>query len=441
MACVGLSRSKLDENGKPGTWQNYYNGNFQAAALPEGFTKENVGSYYEKNGGFTGCVLPLQKEYGNYGENVDTWFSVAKIKGTPYYIGVEETSPSSGIEEINIRFSRDLINWSMKQIIQREKENWGNADFTYPRFLDKSGMTNYEIDPKEFYLYGKKVGEGGFKINSAKLSIIFKPNYEKLSELSLSYNKLLNGNSELNKEYENYFKQLEKEGCQNTIKSITKSPQFLSKTQKMTNSDLVKLMFEVILARVPEESDKGYLYYVNKLNNSSISRDEFIEELLSVDEAIIACVEGKTISVDSSPTPVVTAIQSPTPIITAIQSPTLTKNEELVIFYYLNFLDQKKDASHNGVKWHVNYLERNGCAEDVKQFANSAETRAIWDSKSNAEYISLLYKVLLNRKADGLANGSLWWIEQLNSGRMSRISIIDEISKSQEAQNVCRKGI
>lgn len=169
-ACIAMSRSEVKDGGKPHSWKNYFQGSFVDDTLPNGFSKENISQFYETRGGRSDCIFPLPDEHEK--QAVATWVSIAKFKDLPYYISVEETSPHWKTYQMAVRFSSDLIHWSKPQIIEEHSgANWGESLYTYPRFLNKEGTSNKEIDPEEFYLYGK--GIGPYDINSMKMSLVF----------------------------------------------------------------------------------------------------------------------------------------------------------------------------------------------------------------------------------------------------------------------------
>ncbi len=81
-------------------------------------------------------------------------FSVAKVKGTSYYLGVEETFTSKGLS-IMLRASTDLANWGDPvTIYNAESSQYLEGALHYPIFYNKEFTSCIEIDKDEFYVGG-----------------------------------------------------------------------------------------------------------------------------------------------------------------------------------------------------------------------------------------------------------------------------------------------
>jgi hypothetical protein len=118
----------------------------------------------------------------------------------------------------------------------------------------------------------------------------------------------------------------------------------------------------------------------------------------------------------------------------------LTRAERLVLQYYREFLGWKMPVSDSGVQWHVAHLEANGCEADVMKFVTSQVFAPSKANLSNTEYVNVLYRAIISRPADGLSNGSQWWVAQLASGALTRDSIVANMYQGWEAKQVCNTG-
>lgn len=75
-------------------------------------------------------------------------FSVAKVSGTPYFLGVEEfINRTDNSLKYALRVSYDLVNWSDRYIIPGTRaSDWNHGLLHFPIFFNKNGWTNTEID-------------------------------------------------------------------------------------------------------------------------------------------------------------------------------------------------------------------------------------------------------------------------------------------------------
>jgi hypothetical protein len=99
-------------------------------------------------------------------------FSVAKIKGTDYYLGVEDSA--AGFSElpgwfyywIGLRISKDLIHWSEPLILEDTLvRNWSDLRLGHPNFLSKDFSSTKEIDADGFYIIGSHTaGDGTWRV-------------------------------------------------------------------------------------------------------------------------------------------------------------------------------------------------------------------------------------------------------------------------------------
>lgn len=152
----------------PNSFMAYYNGNFSENSLPRGF---NLPTYYKslsQKGPRTSSLFPDLNKFAPQSTQGSkrvgarlvgdiTNFSVARVEGTDYYLGVAHEL-SRGV---TLRLSRDLTSWSNPVVVPGTAENWwlGKTDLQkypllYPRLANKNGDSNVSINPNEFYIIG-----------------------------------------------------------------------------------------------------------------------------------------------------------------------------------------------------------------------------------------------------------------------------------------------
>jgi hypothetical protein len=97
-------------------------------------------------------------------------FSVAKITGTEYYVGIEDGAAGfhPGVNGqwfnywLGLRISKDLIHWSDPLILDDTiVSDWGNLRMGHPKILSGDFKTNNEIDSKGFYIIGSHTNGAG----------------------------------------------------------------------------------------------------------------------------------------------------------------------------------------------------------------------------------------------------------------------------------------
>lgn len=138
-----VARSPLSSLGEPGSFRNYFAGKWEEKSLPANFDKTDRTMFY-KQGGRGSVILT--------GSTIR--FSVAKVKGTSYYLGVEETFTSKGLS-IMLRASTDLANWGDPvTIYNAESSQYLEGALHYPIFYNKEFTSCIEIDKDEFYVGG-----------------------------------------------------------------------------------------------------------------------------------------------------------------------------------------------------------------------------------------------------------------------------------------------
>jgi hypothetical protein len=151
---VKLLRVHVDSALSPHRYQTYYRELKTGAAvwspsLPARFTKEAMLKYVSIKGSKATDLL------GDDNRTSDVVrFSVAKIRGKPYFMGVEEYRIwNDPAYHLALRFSTDLLHWSGRQIIY-SAPSWEASLYHYPIFLDKEGTGNTEIDEEDFFILG-----------------------------------------------------------------------------------------------------------------------------------------------------------------------------------------------------------------------------------------------------------------------------------------------
>lgn len=118
-----------------------------------------------------------------------------------------------------------------------------------------------------------------------------------------------------------------------------------------------------------------------------------------------------------------------------------TDEENLISQWYKELLGWTEPMTSAGFLWHVQNFNQNGCNADVKNFTESSVfINGLQKTTTNEQYVRVLYRAFLSREPDGLASGSLWWVNNLANGTYTRTTVIDALLASQEASNVCLTG-
>lgn len=120
-------------------------------SLPNGFTKESMLNFVTVQGPRSTDIMN-----DDQGLSQEIRFSVAKVRHTDYFIGVEEYIDIADAQKFKValRFSKDLTTWTERRMIVYEAPAWDNTQMNYPIFLDKEGWSNTEIDIDDFYILG-----------------------------------------------------------------------------------------------------------------------------------------------------------------------------------------------------------------------------------------------------------------------------------------------
>ena len=146
---IKVSRAPVSGNGAPGTFMNYYKGAFSKPSLPEGFTKETVRDFLDVPGGKSAYIhsdLTMRT----------TRFSVAKLEGTKYFVGVEERfhyENEQAIFQNYLRLSEDLVNWSDAVSLPGTASQYGTG-LDNPVLVNSDYTSNTLVSPDGFYVVG-----------------------------------------------------------------------------------------------------------------------------------------------------------------------------------------------------------------------------------------------------------------------------------------------
>ncbi|MET6997090.1 T9SS type A sorting domain-containing protein [Chitinophaga defluvii] len=153
---IKVAKAHLNDAIDPLKWY-VYTASGWVASLPSGFTKETMLNYVKVNGPASASLI--------YEWQMDpVRFSVAKIKGTDYYLGAKlfldySVSGTSPAARIGLYLSKDMVTWSSRKLLVDDVSGgWEASELHYPIFLNKTGDNNEEIDLDDFYIIGSRNG-------------------------------------------------------------------------------------------------------------------------------------------------------------------------------------------------------------------------------------------------------------------------------------------
>lgn len=156
---IKVARAPVHDALNPGSYEVYYkdpNGvETWHRSLPEGFSRERMLDFVTVKGGKASDIMNDSLDQSQH-----IRFAAAKVRNTDYFIGVEEYIDLADVRKfkVAIRFSKDLVHWTLRQRVVYEAPNWENSRLNYPVFLDKEGATNTAIDINDFYIVGTDPG-------------------------------------------------------------------------------------------------------------------------------------------------------------------------------------------------------------------------------------------------------------------------------------------
>ena len=294
--CVSMAKSKIGDKGEVASW-SYANG---SKTVPDGFSKTSVKQFLDKSNNYVGCV---NRASNTIQVKNPQHFSVAKIRGSNYYIAAEEGAydkdGNGSLDSwlMGIRLSNNLIDWSDIKILESADGSWGNGNYAYPVFLDRNGETNSEIDAGEFYILGKRATNSkGYELNVMELSLNIDgfANIYKLSReerlVYQYYKEFLGWNKKTtDDDFKWHVINFWSNGCVSDIRNFLESSVFLSRTSGMSDSDLVKLLYRGALSRESNEAEISW--WVSKIGSEG--RQSAINELLQAGEVLGVCKGGK----------------------------------------------------------------------------------------------------------------------------------------------------
>lgn len=149
---IGASRSPLAERGLPGTYKNFYRGEYTEPSLPDmsgGIVQSRC-----RKGGQASAIHPSTSCHMNR-------FFVARLKRSSLFLSVETYTirdVSGSYMETALRLSEDLRNWTDRFVVPNTRvisgrKNDGTPPFNmyYPKLLSADGSSHYEIDESEIF--------------------------------------------------------------------------------------------------------------------------------------------------------------------------------------------------------------------------------------------------------------------------------------------------
>lgn len=158
---IRVVRAALDPTPVPAAFRAFVDGGFDEPALPMGFEARRMLDFIGQRGP---PALPLFSEP----DVSSVRFSVARARGTQWFVGAEERTEADGSWSIALRISTDLVHWSEPAFHPGLRAtSWDTARLNYPIFLDARGQTNTEIEADDFFL----LGTGGSELHRAHLRV------------------------------------------------------------------------------------------------------------------------------------------------------------------------------------------------------------------------------------------------------------------------------
>ncbi|HEY4337698.1 MAG TPA: T9SS type A sorting domain-containing protein, partial [Puia sp.] len=150
-AGIKVVRALISDALDPNAYEAFYedkNGNQSwVPSLPQGFKKEEIQHFFTVPGPLATNLMG--GDDGSYEER----FSVAQVRNTNYFIGVESYL-LKGRWCKALRYSGDLLHWTGRMRILEDVNSWDQSEFCYPIFLSKDGWSNTVVDADDFYILG-----------------------------------------------------------------------------------------------------------------------------------------------------------------------------------------------------------------------------------------------------------------------------------------------
>lgn len=156
-----VARAPIHDALNPLAYKSFYedaNGIQWNSSLPSGFTKHLVTNFLYVQGPKASDIM------GGIGNFDYHRFSVAKVTGTNYYMGLacyqdHDDKWQNGQGQwmakmkVSLRYSYDLVHWFGNRVIDVTND-WTTTSFNYPVFLSADGWSNTRIDENNFYVLG-----------------------------------------------------------------------------------------------------------------------------------------------------------------------------------------------------------------------------------------------------------------------------------------------
>lgn len=155
---IKVVRAPISNALNPSVYQTYYkdpSGNvYWNPSLPPGFDKNNIDAFWSTPGPKSTDLMGSTLATGVTA--LEHRFSVAQVRSSNYFAGVEQYSDVNGSAyplKTAIRFSYDLLNWSPRQIIDSQA-SYSTLLINYPILISSDGSSNNLVDSTDFYVLG-----------------------------------------------------------------------------------------------------------------------------------------------------------------------------------------------------------------------------------------------------------------------------------------------
>ena len=156
---VKVARAPLSTLGAPGSFKNYFYDNFEQPSLPSGYALNSRDALKKMGSKAANTVI---------GGNI-TRFSVAKLNGTKYYLGVYEEIQNDGKVCIKLTASTDLVNWGPASTVPGTTYgSWEAGRSHYTLMYNLALDDHNNVDASGFYLMGT---QSGAKATYMKVSV------------------------------------------------------------------------------------------------------------------------------------------------------------------------------------------------------------------------------------------------------------------------------
>jgi len=158
---IKVVRAPVNEALDPLAYRAYYRDTAGSdtwrPSLPAGFTKETMLNFLSVRGPKTTDIMDEEPWI-----SAPLRFSVAAVKNTNYFIGVESYSDlTDGARyKTALRWSTDLVHWTPRMLVISDAAGFESSRMNYPIFLSKDGLSNTQVDSSDFFVLGTRPGKG-----------------------------------------------------------------------------------------------------------------------------------------------------------------------------------------------------------------------------------------------------------------------------------------